>query len=95
MGDGESAATERPFQSMNAVDRMRAKLRTWPASWRGWRAARAENMVMVRAWGLGDGQRRINGGCQSLRNSKHCKLAGQEPIQRGWVCCVRVTRFVD
>jgi len=50
MGDGESAATERPFQSMKAVERMRAKLRTCAASWRGWRVVRAENILNV---GLG------------------------------------------
>jgi len=40
IGEGESVATERPFQSMNAVERMRAKLRTWEAICRGWRVVR-------------------------------------------------------
>lgn len=35
MGDGESETTEMPFQSMNAVDKTSAKLRTWAASCRG------------------------------------------------------------
>ena len=45
MGEGELVATERPFQSMNAVLRIRAKLRVWVRSWRGWRV---ENIVV---WG--------------------------------------------
>lgn len=39
MGDGESAMTERPFHIMNAVERIRAKLRIWARACRGfWRA---------------------------------------------------------
>lgn len=49
IGDEESVKTERPFHSMNAVERTRAKLRTWAASWRGWRFEREENMV-ARRW---------------------------------------------
>ena len=45
IGEGESAITERPFHIMNAVDRIRAKLRTWAAACRGfWRA---ESMVLI------------------------------------------------
>lgn len=51
MGDGESAATERPFQSMNAVERIRAKLRICEASCRGAREVRDEIMVVVRLVG--------------------------------------------
>ena len=40
IGEGESVATESPFQSMNAVERMRAKLRTCVRSWRGWTVER-------------------------------------------------------
>jgi len=35
MGEGESEATERPFQSMKAVERTSAKLRSCVASCRG------------------------------------------------------------
>ena len=45
IGDDESVKTDRPFHSMNAVERTRAKLRTWAASWRGWRFEREENMI--------------------------------------------------
>jgi len=45
MGEEESLTTERPFQSMKAVESTSAKLRTWAASCRGWRLAMAENMV--------------------------------------------------
>lgn len=37
MGEGEFVATERPFQSMNAVARISAKLRIWERSCRGFR----------------------------------------------------------
>jgi hypothetical protein len=47
MGDEESVATERPFQSMKAVERTRAKLRIWAASCRGWRPAIALSIVVV------------------------------------------------
>lgn len=47
MGEEEFVATERPFHSMNAVERTRAKLRTCAASWRGWSEAREENMMDV------------------------------------------------
>ena len=39
IGEEEFVKTERPFHSMNAVERTRAKFRTWAASWRGWRFA--------------------------------------------------------
>lgn len=45
MGEEESVTTERPFQSMNAVERTRAKLRTCAASCRGWRPATALSIV--------------------------------------------------
>jgi len=35
IGDGESEITLRPFHIMNAVERMRAKLRTWASAARG------------------------------------------------------------
>ena len=35
IGEGESVATERPFHSMKAVERTRAKLRTWVSACRG------------------------------------------------------------
>lgn len=47
MGEEESVATERPFQSMNAVLRTRAKFKTWVANWRGWRFESEENMIAV------------------------------------------------
>lgn len=46
MGEGESLATERPFQSMNAVERTSAKLRIWPASCRGCMAERPSIVVV-------------------------------------------------
>ena len=50
MGEGESAITLRPFHIMNAVLRMRAKLRSCAAACRGfWRA---ESMVAVLRRGL-------------------------------------------
>lgn len=52
MGEEESVATERPFQSMNAVLRTRAKFRIWVKSWRGWREVREENIVSVLRGGL-------------------------------------------
>lgn len=42
-----SVATERPFQSMKAVLRTRAKFRTWVASCRGCKLPSAENIVAV------------------------------------------------
>ena len=45
MGEEELVNTERPFHSMKAVERTRAKFRICAASWRGWRLPRAENMV--------------------------------------------------
>lgn len=45
IGEGESVATERPFHSIKAVERTRAKLRTWVSSWRGWRPFKAESMI--------------------------------------------------
>jgi len=45
MGEGESAITEMPFHIMKAVDRMRAKLRSWAAACRGFWSA--ESMVAV------------------------------------------------
>lgn len=48
MGEGESVTTERPFQSMNAVERTRAKLRTWARSCLGCIALRADSMVWRR-----------------------------------------------
>lgn len=53
---------DRPFQSMNAVLRTRAKFRIWVKSWRGWREVREENIVLVLC-GV-DGMR---GWCASLR----------------------------
>lgn len=47
MGEGEAVATERPFQSMKAVESTRAKLRSWVSSWRGWPRPRAESIVMI------------------------------------------------
>lgn len=47
IGDGEEVATERPFQSMNAVERTKAKLRSWVNSWRGAPSPRAESMSAV------------------------------------------------
>lgn len=47
MGEEESVTTERPFQSMNAVERTRAKLRICAASCRGWRPATALSIVAV------------------------------------------------
>jgi hypothetical protein len=35
MGEGEFVATERPFHIMNAVERTRAKVRTWERNCRG------------------------------------------------------------
>lgn len=47
IGEDESVMTERPFQSMKAVERTRAKLRTWAASWRGCMPEREESIVVV------------------------------------------------
>ena len=48
MGEGELVVTERPFHSMKAVLRIRAKLRTWVSAWRGCRV-RVENIAV--GWG--------------------------------------------
>ena len=47
IGEEESVATERPFQSMKAVERTRAKLRIWAASCRGCKPAIAPSIVVV------------------------------------------------
>jgi hypothetical protein len=47
IGEEEFVVMERPFQSMNAVLRTRAKFRIWVKSWRGWRDVREENMLAV------------------------------------------------
>jgi len=47
IGEGESVVTERPFHSMNAVLRTRAKLRICAASCRGWRE---ERLSIVGGW---------------------------------------------
>jgi hypothetical protein len=47
MGEGESETTEIPFQSMNAVERTSAKLRTWAASCRGCMAERPSMVAVV------------------------------------------------
>lgn len=54
MGEGESVARERVFQSMKAVLRIRVKLRAWRASWRG--EPRELNIVVVfgEAWCVED-----------------------------------------
>ena len=57
IGDGESAMTESPFHIMNAVERMRAKFRSWAAACRGfWRADNIVRLILVmsqrRAWSL-------------------------------------------
>ncbi len=46
MGEGESAATESPFQSMKAVDRISAKLRSCEARCRGGRVVRGANIAV-------------------------------------------------
>lgn len=50
MGEGLSVATERPFQSMKAVERTRAKLRSWVRARRGLRVV-VENMFFGGFWG--------------------------------------------
>ena len=47
MGEEELVKTESPFQSMKAVDRTRAKFRTWAASWRGCIEAREPSILAV------------------------------------------------
>ena len=47
MGEGESLMIEMPFQSMNAVERTRAKFRTCAANCRGWRLESAEIIVFL------------------------------------------------
>lgn len=68
MGEEESVTTERPFQSMNAVERTRAKLRICAASCRGWRPATALSIVAVEGgFSVVGGGRE---GCQWRRLSK-------------------------
>lgn len=43
MGEGESVATESPFQSMKAVESTRAKFRTWVSACLG--LPKLENML--------------------------------------------------
>lgn len=53
IGEEELERTERLFQSMKAVLRTRAKLRTWIAVCRGWwrrDGGREESIVMNRGW---------------------------------------------
>lgn len=47
MGEDELVATERPFQSMKAVERTSAKFRIWVRSCRGEALPRAESMVLA------------------------------------------------
>ncbi len=49
MGDGESVATESPFHSMKAVERTRAKLRTWVRACRG--LPKLESMLITASEG--------------------------------------------
>jgi hypothetical protein len=55
IGDGESATTESPFQSMKAVERTSAKLSTWAASCRGCIAERPSMVAVV--YGRVEGRR--------------------------------------
>jgi len=55
MGEGESVATERPFHSIKAVERMRAKLRTWVRIWRGCMVPRENMMAVEGGWDEGFG----------------------------------------
>ena len=67
MGEGESDTTERPFQSMNAVERTSAKLRSCVASCRGCMFARPIIFAAgaeVERWSAAGGNR----SCGGLRN---------------------------
>ena len=46
IGEGESVTTDRPFHNMKAVERTRAKLRTWVRDCRG--LPRAESIMMAK-----------------------------------------------
>jgi hypothetical protein len=65
MGEGESETTEIPFQSMKAVERTSAKLRTWAASCRGCMAERPSMVAVVvsaqRVEVVGGGKSRLAG----------------------------------
>jgi hypothetical protein len=84
IGDGESEATESPFQSMKAVERTSAKLRTWAASCRGCMPERPSMVaVVVSMWRVkvvesGSRNRRI---AQDMRNM----LWYRDPESRVWV----------
>ena len=45
IGEEESVVMDKPFQSMNAVLRTKAKFRIWVASWRGVRVVREESIL--------------------------------------------------
>ena len=45
IGEGEEESSERDFQSMNADDRMREKVRSWVRTWRGEGIERVENIA--------------------------------------------------
>lgn len=47
MGEGELEARERPFQSMNAVDRINAKLRDCARRRRGLKEEREESIFWI------------------------------------------------
>lgn len=53
MGDGESVAIESPFHNMKAVERTRAKLRTWVRACRG--LPKLESMLTTASVGRGRG----------------------------------------
>lgn len=84
MGEGESVATERPFQSMKAVERTRAKLRTWVRARRGWRV---ENIFvfnffwvflgLVLVWGSGclEGEEGVEEG-EKGEEGEECDIRG-------------------
>ena len=46
MGDGEFEARERPFQSMNAVERIKAKFRDWARRRRGLKEEKREESIL-------------------------------------------------
>jgi hypothetical protein len=50
MGLGELEITDRDFQSMNAVERMRKKFRIWRADWRGLERVEGERPREDRSW---------------------------------------------
>jgi hypothetical protein len=64
IGEEEFVATERPFQSMKAVERTRAKLRTWAASCRGCMLAIEPSIVVVV----------VEGGSLLLRDGGLCRM---------------------